>query len=60
MHKTYILYIIFQIISGEVRILIHFKRIHYFLNRFIMDGALRRLGRSTDFDPSLGALEVFV
>lgn len=34
--------------------------IHYFLNRFIMDGALSRLGRSTDFEYSLAALGVFV
>lgn len=26
------------------------------MNLFIIDGALRRLGRSTDFEPSLGAL----
>lgn len=32
--------------------------LHYFLNRFIMDGALRRLGRSIDFETSLGALGI--
>lgn len=30
--------------------------IHYFLNRFIMDGALRRLARRVDFETSLGSL----
>jgi hypothetical protein len=60
MPKRHILYIIFQIISGEVIILIHLKWQRYFLNRFIMEGALRRLGRNTAFEPSLGAFDVFV
>jgi hypothetical protein len=59
MHKRHILCIVFQVISGEVIILIRFEFLHYFLNRFMMDGALRRLGRNTALEPSLGALDVF-
>jgi hypothetical protein len=41
--------------SAHIILLINIYRVNYFLNRFIMDGAFRRLGRNTDFEPILGA-----
>ena len=53
----------FKITSTEKNLLLFGGVLHYFLNRFTMDGALRRLGRSIDFEAArvaLGTLEAVV